>query len=480
MIVMNEIIGLLTETKRQGIDNVIRQLVRGGFFTAPASVSYHNNSEGGLAKHSLDVYKHAIDEAEYQIQMDQMPCNRLQTDSLTLCALLHDVCKMDEYCMRGGRPHHTPEYSRSKFHRHGTKSVALLESWGLELTEDEKMAIKCHMGIHTHDMGTSFNYSVEAAKTPLVAVIHTADSKSAKITNTITNMPNKIDDYQKRVNATIFEHTMAIAAMGSYQSPSGQTICLDQSEMHQGSRMYDTELSAVAIPVRPEPTTYRVDQADCLDVAEDLVCRGYKPAMLNMASGGHPGGGVVNGARAQEETICRRSNLACSIFRFHSRTAYKYQLPHISGVNYPMNAHFGGVYSPAVTIFRRDSRHGYELMEQPYRVDVISVAAINGNRFHEHFDAQGNFTASGVTMTVDKIRTIYRIALLNGNDSLVLGALGCGAFKNPPHQVASLMRQVLEEPEFKNKFRLVTVAIIEDHNSHGRNYNAFAQNFITA
>lgn len=61
--------------------------------------------------------------------------------------------------------------------------------------------------------------------------------------------------------------------------------------------------------------------------------------------------------------------------------------------------------------------------------------------------------------TKDKIRTILRIAMEHCHDALVLGALGYGAFGNPPAQVAKLFYEVFEEPEFKNQFK---IAILED------------------
>lgn len=65
----------------------------------------------------------------------------------------------------------------------------------------------------------------------------------------------------------------------------------------------------------------------------------------------------------------------------------------------------------------------------------------------------------------NKMRTIFRIALRHRHDSLVLGAWGCGAYKNPPAHIAALFHEVLHEEEFKNKFRKIVFAIMEDHNS---------------
>ena len=63
------------------------------------------------------------------------------------------------------------------------------------------------------------------------------------------------------------------------------------------------------------------------------------------------------------------------------------------------------------------------------------------------------------------MRTIFRIGLLHHHDSLVLGALGCGAFRNPPAHIARLFHAVMEEEEFKNKYKLLVFAILDDHNA---------------
>ncbi|MBR4482527.1 MAG: TIGR02452 family protein, partial [Paludibacteraceae bacterium] len=83
-----------------------------------------------------------------------------------------------------------------------------------------------------------------------------------------------------------------------------------------------------------------------------------------------------------------------------------------------------------------------------------------------------------------KIRTILRLGLRHGNDSLVLGALGCGAFHNPPEQVAELFKQVLNEAEFKNKYRRIIFAVIDDFNAHqahnpNGNFKPFKEVFAT-
>ena len=67
------------------------------------------------------------------------------------------------------------------------------------------------------------------------------------------------------------------------------------------------------------------------------------------------------------------------------------------------------------------------------------------------------------SITLDKMRTIFRIGALHGHDSLVLSAMGCGAFANPPAHIAKLFHQVIDEEEFQNAFRLIDFAILDGY-----------------
>ena len=73
-------------------------------------------------------------------------------------------------------------------------------------------------------------------------------------------------------------------------------------------------------------------------------------------------------------------------------------------------------------------------------------------------------------LTKDKIRTILRIAHFHGHDAVVLSALGCGAFRNPPADVAAAFDEVLREDEFAGAFKKVLFAILDDQNA-GRAHN---------
>jgi uncharacterized protein (TIGR02452 family) len=85
----------------------------------------------------------------------------------------------------------------------------------------------------------------------------------------------------------------------------------------------------------------------------------------------------------------------------------------------------------------------------------------NNENDREYRSEDGGFTTEGEQIMFDKIRTIYRIALLNGHDSLVLGAFGCGVFQLKPELVAQYFKQVLDEDEFHGKFHTIVFAMLE-------------------
>lgn len=115
-------------------------------------------------------------------------------------------------------------------------------------------------------------------------------------------------------------------------------------------------------------------------------------------------------------------------------------------------------------------------MEEPFQVGVITNAALNmSGHFPIRLTSDGHIPEDGKVVTRDKIRTILRLGLLKGHDSLVLGAFGCGAFKTPPREMAQLFKEVMAEDEFKDRYRLITFAILSDHNDRSGNLRAFEE-----
>lgn len=189
-----QFIKLLQATKRTGIESVVSYLEQAGFFLAPASVSRHLSYEGGLLEHSLNVWKMAQMLRMQTISMRPELEKQLPEDSVTIAALLHDVCKAniyktvqkwrkDENNRWESYDAYDTDYSRFPV-GHGEKSVIMLLRLGLQLTNDEIIAIRWHMGAWNLPMQSyedKQNISVAYDGCPLAAVIQAADALATHI-----------------------------------------------------------------------------------------------------------------------------------------------------------------------------------------------------------------------------------------------------------------------------------------------------------
>jgi uncharacterized protein (TIGR02452 family) len=177
----------------------------------------------------------------------------------------------------------------------------------------------------------------------------------------------------------------------------------------------------------------------------------------------------MNGSAAQEESLFRRTNLFRSMYQF-TPYAEEYGLKR-SRYQYPLDRRNGGVYTPDATVIR-DTR--LRLLAEPYRLSFVAVPAIA----HPNVTRDGLLTDEMADLTRQKMRTIFRIAAHHGHDALVLGAFGCGAFRNPPRHIALLFKEVMQETEFTGRFRKIVFAILEDRNApRGGNLLPFREVF---
>ena len=120
----------------------------------------------------------------------------------------------------------------------------------------------------------------------------------------------------KEMRADIFQNTIALVNQGFYITESGRKIVMDNDRMLSGTKFYSRQFDVCDIPAINSRTTVEVVDADCLLEGIRLLDEGYRPAVLNMANRRTPGGGVLNGAAAQEETIFRRTNIFRSLYQF--------------------------------------------------------------------------------------------------------------------------------------------------------------------
>jgi uncharacterized protein (TIGR02452 family) len=174
-----------------------------------------------------------------------------------------------------------------------------------------------------------------------------------------------------------------------------------------------------------------------------------KTLVLNMASSKRPGGGVANGSVAQEECLYRCSNLF-----------------EVSKDFYPIGFR-EYIYSKDVTFIKDKD---YNVMF-PVSCDVITIAAVNLNK--SHIDGADIFDEEKYETTMCmKMDAIFKAARTNKCDNIILGAWGCGVFKNDPKVVAQLF--CILTRMHKQYFKNIVFAVINDHNSVANNYQIFS------
>ena len=182
---------ILLATGRKGIGAVLSHLEESGFFDAPASTRFHLNRRGGLLEHSLNVYDSAVALRSQVVRTRPELEDQLPLDSVAIAALLHDTCKADIYVPAivsqknaSGSwekvPGYQVDYSGMPL-GHGEKSVIMLLRWGLEMTDDEILAIRWHMtawdlAFQSPEQKESLRIARE--KTPRCSLVQCGDSIS--------------------------------------------------------------------------------------------------------------------------------------------------------------------------------------------------------------------------------------------------------------------------------------------------------------
>ncbi len=167
------IIDYLNRVDRPGMNHLINHLDEIDFFTAPASSQYHLAKEGGLAEHSLNVFK------LMRIIADHIE-PELSWDSLIITGLLHDVGKAAFYnkplyvpnLLKSGQPSPTKPYAHNKdrlINNHAVASLIIITRY-IELTEEESFAILYHNGLYD-----GIGREINSKERPLQQLLHFAD-----------------------------------------------------------------------------------------------------------------------------------------------------------------------------------------------------------------------------------------------------------------------------------------------------------------
>jgi len=210
-------------------------------------------------------------------------------------------------------------------------------------------------------------------------------------------------------------------------------------------------------PMFDTHTSIFVDNIDSFEMAIKMHTSDNIPLVLNLASDVTPGGGVLHGAHAQEEELFRKSN-------YHQATDAKLYRGKL-GLDEV-------VYSPLVHIIKDNE---YKLLPQPVQVACLAVAGLKNPSL---IPGPNNIliykNLSDANAMMEKIKMIFKVAIKHGHCDLILGALGCGVFHNPPQQVALMFEKAITM--YGHYFRRIGFAILSK-NPSDINYQVFASLF---
>ena len=273
---------------------------------------------------------------------------------------------------------------------------------------------------------------------------------------------------------SLAESTLEIIRAGQYTvGDVDYDIRPQLSAMTSGTRYYaaDSLLSQWKQPTaasrfaREKATEISIVEISTLQGASDLSSVPYtsseeprrRVGVLNFASAKNPGGGFLSGAQAQEESIARSSTLYPSLT---SSTGRKFYGPHNKDPKGGYYSH-AMIFSPDVTVFRRDSG---ELIG-PMEIDVVTSAAVNAGVARRTLHGQVAGEAEEVKIGKAMKERMGRILFLfekHGIKDVVLGSFGTGVFQNKVSLVAAVWAELLTAPgsRFANSFDRVKFAIL--------------------
>ncbi len=288
----------------------------------------------------------------------------------------------------------------------------------------------------------------------------------------------------RRDLTAVFKETLQILERGSYEvNGRNARLHLDPDRMRACRVFLPEDLEALA----PESERESMEQTgtcafSCVnadsfahagDLAEryrmDLAGEGKKPVLvLNLANPVNPGGGVLHGARAQEEDLCRKSSLFLSLVSRAAAPYYEY--------NRRLDSWLGSdamILTPQAEVIRGSDN---SLLEEPFLVSVLTCAAPVRSR-----GLYGLTPVEYEDLIYHRICLILKAAACLGYEYLVLGAFGCGAFGNDAARVSALFEKAFREFTLEGRdicafFKRADFAVL-DRTDRQYNYRKFAERF---
>ena len=265
---------------------------------------------------------------------------------------------------------------------------------------------------------------------------------------------------------TVAHETVEIVKRGFYDLPDGPRVslapavraCLEATRFFPPHEFKGVRNEALTRPAG-DPTVIEVHNETTLAGITRLLAADSGPvAALNFASAKNPGGGFLNGSQAQEESLARSSALYASLLQAPDYYAGHRRLASCLYTD-------AMILSPGCPVFRADDG---TLLAAPYLATFITSAAPNSSRAAaSKHDVSEVFRRRG--------EYVLALAAAHGYDNLVLGAWGCGVFRNDPALVAATFAEHLYGL-WAGRFRRVAFAVL-DTSARQETFEAFREAF---
>jgi uncharacterized protein (TIGR02452 family) len=276
----------------------------------------------------------------------------------------------------------------------------------------------------------------------------------------------------RSIRARIARETVEILERGWYPAPDGRRVAVADELTHarERSRLYTPDDFAEVFrrraefagrADRPPRTEFRVENCTTLAAARRLISEGAGDVLcLNFASAKNPGGGFLGGSQAQEESLARASGLYACIAPVRAM--------------YDTNRAFGSclytdhmIHSPRVPVFRDDDD---VLLAEPYLASFVTAPAVNAGALRPGERRHIEPTMRG------RVEKVLAVAAAHRHEALVLGAWGCGVFRNDPTDVARWFHEHLMGGVLKDVFRTAVFAVLDSREGQPV-FRPFAERF---
>jgi uncharacterized protein (TIGR02452 family) len=261
----------------------------------------------------------------------------------------------------------------------------------------------------------------------------------------------------RAIRATLGQSTLAILQQGHYALPDGQTItladdtrhCVNATQVFQPEELRALVTQVLSRSATTPPATLEIENETTLAGIARLVREQGEPvAALNFASARNPGGGFLSGAQAQEESLARSSGLHASLAQ--ARDFYE---PHRSDSSLLYSDRL--ILSPRCPVFRDDAG---ALLEHVHHVTFISGAAPNAGALQSRQPGDLHLIPDTFRR---RIEYVLAVAVLKECRHIVLGAWGCGVFRNDPELVARTFMHLLRSTAWASRFSRVRFSILD-------------------